>query len=90
MGGAMQYAVKQIVLREKWIGTASKNTAELEEAINAAAAEGFRLHTLSTVSSGSHGIFGGDRIQVTLVFERITQERLRNARRGKRRRRAVR
>lgn len=44
---------------------------ELEKAINAQAALGYRLHTISTVASGSKGIGGGDRIQATMVFERL-------------------
>ena len=31
-----------------------------------------RLHTISTAASGSKGIGGGDRIQATMVFERLT------------------
>ena len=35
-------------------------------------AKGYRLHTISTTSSGSKGIIaGGDRIQATLVFEKL-------------------
>jgi hypothetical protein len=40
--------------------------------INAQAALGYRLHTISTTSSGSGGFGGGDRIQATMVFERLT------------------
>lgn len=36
------------------------------------AALGYRLHTITTSSSGSTGFGGGDRIQATLVFERLT------------------
>jgi hypothetical protein len=43
----------------------------LESAINAQAALGYRLHTISTAASGSKGMSGGDRIQATMVFERI-------------------
>lgn len=65
----MHYIVLQVVLKEKLIGTGSGNLAELEKVINAQAAQGYRLHTISTVSSGSRGMMGGDRIQATLVFE---------------------
>ena len=34
-------------------------------------AKGYRLHTISTTSGGSKGLGGGDRIQATMVFERI-------------------
>lgn len=67
----MQYVVLQVVLKEQFIGTGSKNLAELENVINQQAAMGYRLHTISTTSSGSKGMLGGDRIQATLVFEKI-------------------
>ncbi|MBK4347299.1 DUF4177 domain-containing protein [Lacisediminihabitans changchengi] len=69
-GGA--YVVIQIVLKEKILGTGSGNLTELEKAINAQAALGYRLHTITTASSGSKGLVGGDRIQATLVFERLS------------------
>jgi hypothetical protein len=53
------------------LGTGSGNLTELEGAINAQAARGYRLHTITTAASGSKGFGGGDRIQATLVFERI-------------------
>ncbi len=65
------YVVIQIVLKEKFLGTGSGNLTELEKAINAQAALGYRLHTITTAASGSKGFGGGDRIQATLVFERI-------------------
>ena len=71
-GELMQkYVVLQVTLKEKLIGTASKNLSELEDVINKQADKGYRLHTISTTSGGSKGLGGGDRIQATLVFERI-------------------
>lgn len=67
----MKYVVLQVVLKEKLIGTASKNLTELENVINKQAEKGYRLHTISTTSSGSKGMLMGDRIQATLVFEKI-------------------
>jgi hypothetical protein len=67
----MRYVVLQVVLKEKLLGTGSGNLTELENTINAQAAKGFRLHTISTSSSGSKGLMGGDRIQATLVFESL-------------------
>jgi len=67
----MNYVVLQVVLKEKFFGTGSGNLTELESAINAQAAKGYRLHTISTASSGSKGIGGGDRVQATLVFEKL-------------------
>ena len=68
----MQYVVFQVILKERLFGSASVNLYELEKLINAQAAKGYRLHTLSTVASGSKGLFGGDRIQATLVFEKLS------------------
>ena len=65
------YVVLQVVLKEKLFGTGSGNLTELERSINAQAALGYRLHTITTSASGSKGLGGGDRIQATLVFERL-------------------
>jgi hypothetical protein len=66
------YIVLQVVLTEKLLGTGSDimSLSNLQEVINKQAARGYRLHTISTTSSGSKGFFGGDKIQATLVFER--------------------
>lgn len=66
-----KYVVLQVTLKEKLIGTSSKNLSELEDIINKQADKGYRLHTISTTSGGSKGLGGGDRIQATMVFERI-------------------
>ena len=66
------YVVLQVILKEKLWGTGSGNLTELERALNAQASLGYRLHTITTSSSGSKGLGGGDRIQATMVFERIT------------------
>lgn len=68
----MSYVVLQVILKEKLWGTGSGNLTELERAINAQAALGYRLHTITTAASGSKGMGGGDRIQATMVFERLT------------------
>lgn len=67
----MKYVVLQVVLKEKLIGTGSQNLSQLENVINTQADKGYRLHTISTTSSGSKGMLGGDRIQATMVFEKI-------------------
>ena len=67
----MQYVVVQVILKEKLLGTGSGNLTELEKVINTQAAKGYRLHTITTASSGSKGFGGGDRIQATLVFESL-------------------
>ena len=66
----MEYVVIQVVLKEKFLGTGSGNLTELENAIDQQASKGYRLHTISTASSGSKGFGGGDRVQATMVFEK--------------------
>lgn len=66
-----QYVVLQVVLKEEFVGSGSRNLTELEDVINNQAALGYKLHTMSTTSSGTKGFLGGDRIQATLVFEKI-------------------
>ena len=66
-----QYVVLQVTLKEKFIGTGSKNLSELERVINEQAAKGYRLHTMTSASAQSTGFGGGDRIQATLVFEKL-------------------
>lgn len=65
------YVVLQVILKEKLWGTGSGNLTELEKAINAQASLGYRRHTITTASSGSKGMGGGDRIQATMVFEKL-------------------
>lgn len=66
------YEVLQVVLKEKLIGTGSGNLMQLQKVINNQAARGYRLHTCTTASSGSTGFLSGDRIQATLIFEKIS------------------
>ena len=66
-----EYVVLQVTLKEKFLGTKSKNLSELEDVINSQAEKGYRLHTITTASAHSSGFGGGDRIQATLVFEKI-------------------
>jgi hypothetical protein len=67
----LNYVVLQVTLKEKLFGTGSGNLTELEDVINKQAAKGYRLHTISTANGGSKGLGGGDRIQATMVFEKI-------------------
>ncbi len=67
----MKYVVLQVTLKEKFLGTGSGNLTQLEEVINKQAEKGYRLHTITTASANSTGWLGGDRIQATLVFEKI-------------------
>lgn len=70
-GEDLQYVVLQVTLKEKLFGTGSGNLTELEKVINQQAAKGYRLHTISTSNGGSKGLAGGDRIQATMVFEKL-------------------
>jgi hypothetical protein len=65
------YVVLQVILKEKLWGTGSGNLTELERVLNHQASMGYRLHTITTASSGSKGMGGGDRIQATMVFEKF-------------------
>jgi hypothetical protein len=67
----MNYVVLQVTLKERFLGTKSGNLSELENAINAQAAQGYRLHTITTSAAKSSGLGGGDRIQATMVFEKL-------------------
>ncbi|MGN1165117.1 MAG: DUF4177 domain-containing protein [Lachnospiraceae bacterium] len=71
LGTDKPYVVLQVTLKEKLLGTGSGNLTELENVINAQAAKGYRLHTITTANGGSKGFGGGDRIQATLVFEKL-------------------
>lgn len=69
----MKYIVLQVILKESLIGSGSNlsTMSKLQNVINEQAEKGYRLHTISTTSSGSKGLLGGDRIQATMVFEKI-------------------
>ncbi|MCI5775906.1 MAG: DUF4177 domain-containing protein [Aerococcus sp.] len=67
-----EYKVMQVTLKEKLFGTGSRNLNGLEDVLNKQAKKGYRLHTMTTSSAESDGASGGDRIQATLVFERLT------------------
>ena len=70
-GADLEYVVLQVTLKEKFLGTGSGNLTELEKVINNQAQKGYRLHTITTSNGGSNGLMGGDRIQATMVFEKI-------------------
>ncbi|MBF0778206.1 DUF4177 domain-containing protein [Streptococcus cuniculi] len=67
----LHYVVLQVTLKEKFWGTGSGNLTELERVINQQVQKGYRLHTITTANGGSKGLGGGDRIQATMVFEKI-------------------
>jgi hypothetical protein len=70
-GMNFHYVVLQVTLKEKFLGTGSGNLTELEQVINKQAEKGYRLHTIATSNGGSKGFAGGDRIQATMVFEKL-------------------
>lgn len=70
-GKDLPYVVLQVTLKEKMFGTGSGNLSELENVINNQVKKGYRLHTISTANGGSKGLGGGDRIQATMVFEKL-------------------
>lgn len=70
-GADLHYVVLQVTLKEKFLGTGSGNLTELEDVINKQVKKGYRLHTITTANGGSKGLMGGDRIQATLVFEKL-------------------
>jgi len=70
-GQNLPYVVLQVTLKEKLFGTGSGNLTDLERVINTQAAKGYCLHSMSTTNSDSKGFGGGDRIQATLIFERL-------------------
>lgn len=69
-----KYVVLQVTLKEKLIGTSSKNLSELEDVINKQADKGYRLHTISTTSGGSKGLGGGDRIQARWYLKELNKK----------------
>lgn len=71
-GSNLPYIVIQVTLKEKFIGTGSKNLTQLESVINEQVSRGYKLHTISTTASTtSTGLLGGERIQATMVFEKV-------------------
>ena len=65
------YVITSVILKEKLVGVGSKNLSELEDVINAQCELGYKLHTCSIATLDSSGLAGGDRLQATLVFEKI-------------------
>ena len=55
------------------VGAIGTKLEELEKAETELSAKGYRLHTITTSSSGSKGFLGGDRIQATMVFESLNR-----------------
>ena len=60
--------------KKSFFGTGSGNLTELEKAINEQAEKGYRLHTITTSNGGSKSFAGGDRIQATMVFEKLPEK----------------
>lgn len=69
-----KYVVLQVTLKEKLIGTSSKNLSELEDVINKQADKGYRLHTISTTSGGSKGLGGGDLFRLRWYLKELNKK----------------
>ena len=69
----LPYIVEQIVLGEPitGLGSGSEDLKQLQILLNKYAEKGYRLHTMSTTSTGHKGTFSGYKIHATLVFERL-------------------
>ena len=65
------YEVRQIVLKEKFIGQDSKNVYEFEDLLNEYVKKGFILDSFQSVFIGNSGIGGGGRQVITAVFKKI-------------------
>ena len=70
-GKDYHYVVLQVTLKENFLGSGFGNLTELEEANKHQAQKVYRLHTITTSNGGSKGLMGGDRIQATMVFEKV-------------------
>lgn len=68
------YEVKQIVLKEKFIGQDSKNISEFENLLNEYVKKGFILDSFNSVFIGNSGIGGGNRQVITAVFRKARKE----------------
>ena len=66
-----QYVVLQVALREKLSNQELSNLPELEKIINEQASKGYRLHTITTALVHVTGLEGGDKLQATMVFEKL-------------------
>lgn len=67
-----RYLVVQVTLTEAFIGTGSKKSSldRLQDTINKVAAMGYKLNQMSSTSVFSKSLLGGDKNQVTLIFEK--------------------
>lgn len=71
-----RYKITQVTLKEKVFGSGSSthSLSVLEAEINRWSMRGYKLHSMSTSESSSKGLgAGGDRIQITLIFEKESE-----------------
>ena len=66
-----KYVVLQVTLKESAVEYEVKRLVDLEAVINNQVAKGYRLHSMSTATFGSKDLGGKDKIQATLVFEKL-------------------
>lgn len=64
-----QYIVRQLVLPQKVAGSGSADLSELQSAINAQAAKGYRLHSFDTAPVP--GGMNNTHLVATMVFEKL-------------------
>jgi len=67
----LHYVVLQVTLKEKFFGTGSGNLTELEDVKKKQPKKVSPPHPTTPANGGSKGLGGGDRIQATMVFEKI-------------------
>jgi len=67
-----KYVVVQVTLTEAFIGTGSKKSSLdlLQNTINKMSLKGYKLCHMSSASVFSKGLLGGDKNQVTMIFEK--------------------
>lgn len=70
-----KYVVLQVVLTEKLLGTGSGTASltNLQSEINKQAAKGYRLHTISTTSSGSKGFLGAIKFKLPWYLNELIE-----------------
>jgi hypothetical protein len=67
-----RHVVLQGFLKKKRFSSGFREETKLTKVINDQVGLGYRLSETSTASTRGNGFRGGDRLQVTLVFERLT------------------
>ena len=69
--GSWCFVQSDLGAHEIWVGRASIWAFASRSRRPCQASKGYRLHTITTASAKSSGFGGGDRIQATMVFEKL-------------------